>query len=321
MRFLALSLLLTLVSCDKANNFWPYASSPAHQIIEHPNFTGRICFIGDTGMGNKEEEHAINVLAKQLITSKCQAVFHTGDIIYPRGISSSKDPLLQDNFLNRYKNILDANIPIYLALGNHDYQGHASAWLTVAKENRNVIMPDFNYIVKLKDTCFVILNTNVFDTYLYGWGEGHKALNKRKKELETFLQENWAYYRNTCKKRVAVAHHPYLSPENRNAKGELKVFFDTWVIGQFSALVTGHDHLLAYAGRELNTNLFISGAGSILAKRKVFQFDPSLPGAFTVTDAKKQNQPGTPMHGFIMVENDTAHFINESGDILRSTPF
>ena len=56
------------------------------------------CFVGDTGHVNKIQKEVANALAD----SKCSAIWHTGDIIYPDGISSKDDPRFITNFLQPF---------------------------------------------------------------------------------------------------------------------------------------------------------------------------------------------------------------------------
>ena len=68
------------------------------------------CFVGDTGNVTEVQKE----VAEALANSDCSVIWHTGDIIYPDGISSKDDPRFITNFLDPFKKVFDKRIPFFL---------------------------------------------------------------------------------------------------------------------------------------------------------------------------------------------------------------
>ncbi len=93
------------------------------------------CFVGDTGHVNEIQKDVADALAD----SQCNAIWHTGDIIYPDGISSKDDPRFMTNFLKPFNKVFNKEIPFFLTLGNHDYKKEPKSYLEIAKNNSLIV--------------------------------------------------------------------------------------------------------------------------------------------------------------------------------------
>lgn len=211
-----------------------------------PHKEMKFCLIGDSGTGSSRQLS----VAQALHNENCDQVFILGDIIYPNGIKNENDPELSKKFFYPYARLSSSGVTIIL--GNHDYQGSVKAWRKISKTSPWVFHPHSYFLQKFNDTCFIILDSNL---YSRPW-----------LLTSAFRQMKWiASIQNDlreCRHKIALAHHPYLSPKgHRPAKGFLKHFYEDKIIGKMDMLITGHDHILADMGESNGTRLLISGAG------------------------------------------------------------
>ena len=102
------------------------------------------------------------MVAKQLGSTakevKASFVVSCGDNFHGKGVSSSTDPLWQENFEKVYS-VKSLMIPWYIALGNHDYEGNAEAELEYAKTSKRWIEPAryFSFTKKVNSSTQVIV--------------------------------------------------------------------------------------------------------------------------------------------------------------------
>ena len=209
------------------------------------------CFVGDTGNVTEVQKEVSEALAN----SDCNVIWHTGDIIYPDGISSKDDPRFITNFLDPFKKVLDKQIPFFLTLGNHDYKKEPRSYIEIAESNSLIVYPNNYYLKNYGRLCFFALDTTIFDKlYLF---------YKRR------AQTNWLTLKkeqvnNSCDLSIAVAHHPLFSSGDRK-KGtpQLSRFLETNIFGNFDLYIAGHNHVLADEGERKGTRQLISGTGSL----------------------------------------------------------
>ena len=246
-KLLIVSLIFAVLSCKTPNDNPPASGGDIPITLHLDAYASdyKICVFGDSGTGTSEQV----IVAKALEKEKCNEVRHVGDIIYDSGLKSATDKQLQTKFLTPYQNILSVT-PFYMALGNHDHLGNASAWLDIAKTNPQVKFPSYTYAETHGDVCFVTLDTDT-----------SKTMQAQKDWLEKMKLE----FGPTCRLSVAIGHHPYLSVgEHGDATGIQKDLLETSVLGHFDLYLAGHDHNLSDEGEIEGTHLMVSGAGAQL---------------------------------------------------------
>ena len=215
-----------------------------------------VCVIGDSGTGDANEK----AVAHALETMACSQLRILGDIIYPSGIQTPDDPLLEQKLFTPYRYFMDRKIPIYLVLGNHDHKQNAEAWLAVARQRPNIRFPNFYYSETWGGVCIFNLDTSYYEKIYF--------VHKR------YSQTNWL--RNAmkaaadrCEFSIATGHHPYRSSGSHgNASWQLDLFFDQELIGKIDLYLAGHDHHLSDEGAVAGTRLLISGAAGNKYKLK-----------------------------------------------------
>lgn len=214
----------------------------------------RFCFVGDFDL----KDPSIHPVADALRDRNCDRIVFLGDLIYPKGITSRKDPEFHWKFMHLYEPILRKNpeTKILLLLGNHDYQGSSSPWLELAKSDSRFFYPHKYYLIDYGGLCLT-----VFDSNLYYYGRFF---------LDAISQTVWflnlGNKLDSCKVKVALSHHPYKGTDQTDrkwegAQGALKLFFKNFIVGEFDLHAAGHLHLIQDDGQEEGTHFLISGTG------------------------------------------------------------
>ena len=209
------------------------------------------CFVGDTGHVNEIQKNVADALAD----SECNAIWHTGDIVYPDGISSKDDPRFITNFLRPFNKVFNKKIPFFLTLGNHDYKKEPKSYLEIAKNNSLIVYPNNYYSNKYGKLCIFSLDTTIFDKlYLF----------YKRREQKSWLRKIKEDMTSSCELSIAVAHHPlFSSGDRKNATPQLSRFLETDIFGTFDLYIAGHNHVLADEGERRGTRQLISGTGSL----------------------------------------------------------
>jgi tartrate-resistant acid phosphatase type 5 len=235
MKLFLFFILSFTISC-KAD--WVYQKdAPAEEV--------KLCFLGDTGFNSPLQKS----VAEKLKLEGCHWVHFLGDIIYPKGLSSSDDPQFQERFWNYYKNLPQ----MFLIQGNHDSQGSITAWEEIAKKHNRIFFPHPYYLIKSHDVCIAHLDSNYFIRFLDFW-KGLKEIMWLS-SLQNELKD--------CPIRIALTHHPLESRGTHHgpASGVMKYFLESYIIGKYDYLISGHEHILSDEGEMSGTKMFISGGG------------------------------------------------------------
>ena len=209
------------------------------------------CFVGDTGHVNEIQKDVADALAD----SECNAIWHTGDIIYPDGISSKDDPRFITNFLQPFNKVFNKEIPFFLTLGNHDYKKEPKSYLEIAKNNSLIVYPNNYYSNRYGKLCIFSLDTTIFDKlYLF----------YKRREQKSWLGRIKEDMASSCELSIAVAHHPlFSSGDRKKATPQLSRFLEADIFGTFDLYIAGHNHVLADEGERRGTRQLISGTGSL----------------------------------------------------------
>lgn len=233
----------------------------------------KLCFLGDVGRDSPTQAQ----VAEALKTEKCHAIYFTGDIIYPGGLHGPNDKEAEKKFFKYYRplTMMDHRPQLHIALGNHDYHNNADVWTQISRGDPSVYAPARYYFEEFPPVCLVVLDT--------------QPINQSIQYIRNEGQINWLNEQQPkfkdCPVKIAIGHHPYRNSITRRgpARGPLKKFLETYVVGVFDFYIAGHDHIMSYEGKEKGTEQFISGAGGTPDKGH-------LPGYLTMTVSKDQNK-------------------------------
>lgn len=250
-----------------------------------------IILIGDTGKNNDGQLNVSRSIQDFCTTEKCDLGLLAGDNVYPAGVKSATDTILETMF-DKYYNPL--NIPFLVTLGNHDYGKLTNDWkrgryqLEHAKKNPAFKLPAFYYIHETQDAVIAVLDT----TRLMWRKETFAQRDMLAKAYELAKSKNKWYF--------VMGHHPYLSNGKHGNAGNyerlpfpffvsgsnVKKFIQRHICGKAHFYFAGHEHSLQVFDGNIkgcNTQLIVSGTGasaSKLMKRNRADFESTELGYF-----------------------------------------
>jgi predicted MPP superfamily phosphohydrolase len=209
------------------------ASAPAHT-AEALAFA----VIGDNGTGEKPQYEVGQQMARWHAQVPFQFVIMLGDNLYGR-----QEPAdFVTKFERPYAGLLDAGIPFFASLGNHDHQS-------------NCTYPPFNmrseryYTFARNGVRFFVLDTNLLDAPQIAWFED-------------------ALKQSTAPWKIAYFHHPLYSDSRRHGSQlELRVSLEPLLVKYgVSVVFSGHDHSYERFKPQQGITYFLAGSGGQLRR-------------------------------------------------------
>ncbi|HWZ58175.1 MAG TPA: tartrate-resistant acid phosphatase type 5 family protein [Gemmatimonadaceae bacterium] len=237
-------------------------------------------------------------------------VVSVGDNFYEEGVRTTHDRQFTTSFERVYADSA-LQVPWYVALGNHDYQGDPQAQVDYTQVSRRWHMPAryFSVVKRIDDSTTVELF--IVDTTPFIEEYRTEPKYARVAHADTRPQLRWldsALAASTAQWKIVFGHHPVYSasPKHGNTPELIRDFKPLFEKYHVQVYVAGHDHNL----QDLHTpavEYFISGGGSEgrIAGR-------AAETRFSATSA-----------GFLAVRLDAAtlhaRFINPKGKTLYKT--
>ena len=271
--------LLVIVALAVSVGTW----APAAQEVSLPGGADSLKFavIGDNGNGEKPEFDVGQQMALARARFPFEFVLMLGDNMYGR--QQPQD--FVDKFERPYAALLQAGVPFYAALGNHDNQS-------------NRFYQGFNmngeryYTFARKNVRFVVLDTNLMDPTQLAWAEA------------TLKQPEPAW-------TICYFHHPLYSDGGRHGSNlELRVVLEPLLVRYgVDVVFAGHEHVYERTVPQKGITYFVEGSSGQLRKGNV------TPSAMTAA-AFDQDQT------FMLVEIDgdrmVFHTISRTGRVVDS---
>ena len=198
----------------------------------------KFAVIGDNGDGSKAQYEVGAQMTLVRATFPYEFVIMLGDNMYGR--QRPRDFVAK--FERPYAPILQAGVPFYAALGNHD----SSA--TLSYDGFNMAGKRY-YTFARKNVRFFVLDTNLLERTQIEW------FNDRLRET----REEW---------RIAYFHHPLYSDGNRHGSNEeLRVLLEPLLVEHGVRVVfAGHDHIYARSRAQKGIVHFVEGSSGRLRK-------------------------------------------------------
>jgi 3',5'-cyclic AMP phosphodiesterase CpdA len=201
----------------------------------------RFAVIGDNGNGSKAQYDVGAQMAAARARVAFDFVVMLGDNMY----GSQKPADFVDKFERPYAALLEARLPFYAALGNHDDPSNRS-------------YPGFNmsgrrYYTYVKDFVrFFVLDTNLLDPQQLAWFE--QALQQS--------PEEW---------QIAYFHHPLYSNARRHGSDvELRVVLEPLLVRHgVDVVFSGHEHIYERIKPQKGITYFTEGSSGQLRKGDV----------------------------------------------------
>jgi hypothetical protein len=210
------------------------------QEIRLPNAAASVKFavIGDSGTGDPPQYQVADQMTRFHAAFKFDRVIMLGDNIY--GGQGASD--LQQKFALPYKALLDAGVPFYASLGNHDSQN-----------NRNYAPFHMGgqryYSAVTRNVRFIALDSDSLDPAQLAWLGG---------ELKN-AKETW---------KVLYFHHPLYSDGGTHGSDiELRVVLEPLFVEYgVNVVFSGHDHIYERITPQKGIYYFVSGSAGQLRK-------------------------------------------------------
>jgi hypothetical protein len=228
----------------KVEGHSPHATLPLFAV---PNLSGALTFavIGDSGTGDDaQREIASEMFRYYTEARKFAFVLMLGDNLYGDDYT--------DEFALPYKDLLDAKVPFYATLGNHD------------RDNERHYKP---------------FNMNDADRYQFDAGSARfVALNSnRPADPEQMAWLDKAFADAGDKWRIAFFHHPLYSSGDHasQSRDSIRPALEPALIrNHVNVVFVGHEHLYERVAPQQGVRYFVSGGGGRkLYKVKLSDFD------------------------------------------------
>jgi acid phosphatase len=268
---------------------------PAH-VWADDSFHPALNFLvmGDWGrMGRADQILVAKQMADTAREIGAKFVIAVGDNFYESGVASTRDPHWEHSFEKVYA-ADSLQVPWYVVLGNHDYNGNCDAQIDYGKTNNRWIMParyfTKTYVVDAITVleCFYIDTTPMIHEYYQP--DHENPIRKHVMAQDVPAQYAWLNQALAASKadwKIVVGHHPIYSGGvvHGDQPDLIENLLPILKEHQVQAYFCGHDHNLQHltAG---DVHLFVSGGGSEHLPTHVTlhtEFDQSASGFMAVS--------------------------------------
>jgi acid phosphatase len=189
-------------------------------------------------------------------------VISTGDNFYENGVQSVNDPLWQTAFEKVYSAV-SLQVPWYVVLGNHDYDGEPNAELAYALTSSRWTIPSRYYAIQKvvsghASADFFFLDTNMLaDVNLANfWLDAGVDAKEQLDWLDTMLAASRATW------KIVVGHHPiYSGGEHGDTPALREALLPLLKRHLVRVYINGHDHNLEHIERD-GVHFLTSGSGA-----------------------------------------------------------
>lgn len=192
--------------------------------------------LGDAGTGDTAQSQVAAQVWKSHLVFPYEFAIMLGDNLY----GSERPQDYARKFERPYKPLLDANIPFYASLGNHDDPNQRYYKPFGMGGNRY-------YTYQKKDTRFFVLDSNYMDKDQQAWLE---------KELKD----------SNAKWKIAYFHHPlYSSGDTHGSEVDLRTIIEPMFIKYgVNVVFAGHEHFYERLKPQKGINYFTAGGSAKL---------------------------------------------------------
>lgn len=198
----------------------------------------KFAVIGDNGTGDPPEYDVGRQMAAARAAFPFELVIMLGDNMYGR--QQPQD--FVDKFERPYAAMLQAGVPFYATLGNHDDQSN--------RFYKGFNMNGERYYTFVKKTVrFVVLDSNLLDPKQLAWAE----------DTLKNAQEQW---------KICYFHHPLYSDAGRHGPDvQLRVALEPVLVRYgVNVVFSGHEHIYERIKPQKGITYFIDGSSGQLRK-------------------------------------------------------
>lgn len=239
----------------------PYLGNPAARASQ----TSELSFlvVGDWGKpGRSADARAVAAQMAQDAEAKgASFVISTGDNFYEEGVDSVSDPLWKTVFEDVYS-APSLQVPWYVVLGNHDYEGRPDAQLAYALTSSRWIIESRYYVIQ-KSVSDVTADFFFLDTTMLGHGRFSRKRFKPEDDAEAQL--DWLdamLAASAASWKIVVGHHPiYSGGRHGNTRALVDALLPILKRHDVQVYINGHNHNLEHIERG-GIHFLTSGAGA-----------------------------------------------------------
>ena len=221
--------------------------------------------IGDWGRrGQFRQIETAEQMARVAKKTLSDFVISTGDNFYDAGVESLEDSNWRESFEDIYHQD-SLQIPWYVVLGNHDYDGSVRAQIDYSLISQRWNLPDRYYslhqYLDQEEVLFLFTDTSPFIQEYYEMGKSEIMAQDKYRQLE-WLERELA--QSSAKWKIVIGHHPAFSssPYHGNADELIDAFVPLFKEYEVDLYLSGHEHDLQLHKPLGNTYYLVSGAGS-----------------------------------------------------------
>ena len=251
---------------------------------------------GDSGTGRSQQFEVAQTMKSFCESYGCDFGVIVGDAIYENGVDSVDDPQFDAKFEKAYQPL---GIPLYVALGNHDYRGNVQAQVDYTSKSQIWKMPERYFEITdsalLRNTDIraklVVIDTNDFS-------DNQQQIQWFKGQLSQALQVNQGW-------RFVFGHHPLYSYGRHGPSYDLRNDLEPLICDQVQIYFSGHEHDLQLIDTPCRYDQVVSGAAG---KRRA-------------TGDAKDGDFSRSTYGFVYVRMEksvsTIYFVDRAGDVIQ----
>lgn len=242
--------------------------------------TLRFLVVGDTGSGNKHQFEVARAMQETCEARRPDGIIMLGDNFIQVGVTSVDDPQWDTKIMEPYGTGCLEMVPIYAALGNHDYKGNIEAQIKPPSPDEKWFMPHRYYQVTFSNLLnLVVTDTNTFDIC----GDKNSC-------VMDFMAAALDREDNPFPWTLVASHHPIITSSAKYRKKEpVGWFYQKLVCGKAQGVMSGHSHHLEHMRIEACDldQIVAGGGGSFLY--------PVIPG-------KKGSKFAVSSYGYVVLD-------------------
>ncbi len=235
---LLIFFIIWIASCTSPNN----SPTPSPLLPSSISSSSLHFFtFGDWGTGDDHQKQVAELTQKICAQSRCDFGLLLGDNFYETGVASTDDPQWKTKYQDMYTAYPSLKIPMFVALGNHDWAGNPQAQVDYSQKDPYWKMPAFNFsfhyptLSKTKPLVEIfVLNSNQLDEAAQTW-------------LKKSLNESPAVW------KLLAFHHPILNNGVEHPSDQMNLWpkLKPIVCGKIDLILSGHEHLFSHLQGEV----------------------------------------------------------------------
>ncbi|MHA2253907.1 MAG: metallophosphoesterase [Candidatus Kariarchaeaceae archaeon] len=234
------------------------------EISEIHNFTPyKFIALGDTRPAETDNSgliDLIDIIDDVKKTNEIDFILHNGDMVGNGG-----DQIDWDTYYWPYMNSIEDQIPVYYAVGNHEYETAGAYDTSLETYLANVNNPGneiyYSFNSPQNDTHFIVLNTEyvICDSE---WAYDDNCTKRHEQQL--WLEQDLA--ENSIDRIIVMTHRPFwgLNPADDRIKTIEQIratWHDLFITEGVDAVFSGHAHLFYHTIRN-GTHYTTTGGGT-----------------------------------------------------------